>query len=202
MWYNTLLCTTFIEEDGSLSFLRCGSSEATFDATRDGGSKKKEEARDCSEHGSKSSICSKREVEVFHYQFPIGLEYEVSESSDSDDSSNDDMGSLESTLQTQQDLPGKFEMKTNPLMHEPQSSHQENDFSPIETTTSDLTAEDVAAIWAQIYKQQQSILTESKVRRKSYEIGDKGGDEGNIEKLKARKRELEKSFSFSMIQAI
>ena len=189
MWYNTLLCTAFIEEDGSLSFLRCGSSEATFDATRDGGSKKKEEARDCSEHGSKSSICS-REEEVFHYQFPIGLEYELS---DSDDSDNDDMESLESTLRTQQDLPGKFETKTNPLMHEP---------PPVETTTSDLTAEDVAAIWAQIYKQQQSILTESKVRRKSYEIGDKGGDEGNIERLKARKRLLEKTFSSSMIQSI
>lgn len=193
MWYNTLLCNAFIEEDGSLSFLRCGSSEATFDATRDGGSKKKEEARDCSEHGSKSSICS-REEEVFHYQFPIGLEYELS--SESDDSDNDDMESLESTLRTQQDLPGKFEKKTNPMIHEPQSSHQENDFSPVETTTSDLTAEDVADIWAQIYKQQQSILTESKVRRKSYEIGDKvGGDEGNIERLKARKRALENSFS-------
>ena len=75
--------------------------------------------------------------------------------------------------------------------------YESADLDPIRRTPpADLTAEDVADIWAQIYKEQQSILTESKLRRKSYEIGDKvGGDEGNIEKLKARKRALENSFS-------
>ena len=197
MWYREVVSR--LRESTTINCLDCGNYHAE-------GNKNSEDDRDTSEAGSHSSSdCIRLEYEI---EYPDGLEYEIE---DPEESELHDLDSIEEDI-----------VKPNFALNDSDKSKDEEDtrqslsssestaetFSLTDSAWSDLvyhqqnTSNHVNTTrWADIYKQQENILSESKQRMKMYRqcYSQEGSSTSDtINKLKVRKRELEvyrKSFS-------